>query len=184
MDEKDRLIVALLQKNGRMSFSKIAEKVGMTPMGVKKRVEKLLKGKAKVKALMNVDKIYLAILAIEVESSEAMNAILERFKDCPRIFRFFVTTGGYNLFAIVFSENYESLESITVENCSLRSQKGIRRFEVYPVQEVHYESFLDIRVVADKGENPPCGVTCEECRRFVQNRCLGCPAIKVYRGVL
>lgn len=184
MDEKDRLIISLLQRNGRMSFSKLAEKVGMTAMGTKKRVEKLLKNRIKIKAMLNVEKVCLAILAIEVENMDAMNAILERFKDCPRILRFFVTTGGYNLFAIVFSENYESLESITLENCSLRTQKGIRRFEVYPVQEVHYEAFLDVKVVAEKKENPPCGVSCADCKRFIHDRCLGCPAIKIYRGVL
>ncbi|MEM0202550.1 MAG: AsnC family transcriptional regulator [Archaeoglobaceae archaeon] len=184
MDEKDRLIISLLQRNGRVSFSKIAEKVGMTAMGVKKRVERLLRGDVRIKAMVNVEKICLAILAIEVENADAINEILERFKNCPRILRFFVTVGGYNLFAIVFSEDYESLESITIENCSLRSQKGIRRFEVYPVQEVYYEPYLDIKVVAEKQDNPPCGVSCVDCRRFVHQKCLGCPAIKLYRGVL
>lgn len=184
MDEKDRLIVSLLQRNGRVSFSKLAEKVGMTAMGVKKRVEKLLKGDIKIKAMINTESIYLAILAIEVESADAINEILERFKNCPRILRLFVTTGGYNLFAIVFSEDYESLESITLESCSLRASRGIRRFEVYPVQEIHYEPYLDIKVVAEKKDKPPCGVSCVDCRRFVHHRCLGCPAIKLYRGML
>ncbi len=184
MDERDRLIISLLQKNGRMSFSKIAEKVGMTAMGAKKRVEKLLNSNVKIKAMINAEEICLAILAIEIESADAMNAILERFKNCPRVLKFFVTTGGYNLFAIIFSEDHESLESITIENCSLRAQKGIRRFEVYPVQEIYYEPFLDIKVIAEKKEKPPCGVSCVDCRRFVHNKCLGCPAIKLYRGTL
>ncbi|MEM0351186.1 MAG: AsnC family transcriptional regulator, partial [Archaeoglobaceae archaeon] len=77
MDEKDRLIIALLQENGRASYSDLGKNIGMTAMGVKKRVEKLLnKGEIKVKALINAEKLYLAILVMEVEDSNALNRII------------------------------------------------------------------------------------------------------------
>ncbi|MEM4473192.1 MAG: Lrp/AsnC family transcriptional regulator [Archaeoglobaceae archaeon] len=185
MDEKDRLIIALLQENGRASYSDLGKNIGMTAMGVKKRVEKLLnKGEIKVKALINAEKLYLAILVMEVEDSNALNRIIDKFRECPRVLKFFVTTGSYNLFAIIFSEDFESLESITLESCSLRAQSGIKRYEVYPVQEIHYEPFLDIKVVAKKLDKPPCNALCMECRRYKSERCLGCPATKMYRGKL
>ncbi|WP_456329270.1 AsnC family transcriptional regulator [Archaeoglobus sp.] len=48
MDEKDRKTISILQQNGKATLSQIAEKVGMSAMGVKKRLDKLEKGKIKL----------------------------------------------------------------------------------------------------------------------------------------
>jgi DNA-binding Lrp family transcriptional regulator len=188
MDEKDRKIISILQNNGRETLSKVAREVGLSNMGAKKRIDKLIdKDVIRVKALINTEKldIKLAIIAMELESSSALEKMLERFKECPRVVRFFVTTGSYNLFAIVFAEDYYTLESISLEKCSLRSQEGVRRFEFYPVQEIHYDPFLDLKVVPEKTlEYAPCGVYCGDCRRYLDNRCLGCLATRFYRGKL
>ncbi len=187
MDEKDRKIVSILQRNGKATLSEIAEELGMSAMGVKKRLDKLEKGKIKLSPLINVEElgVIIAIIAMEVESSEALQKLLERFRECPRILKFFVTTGSYNLFAIVYAEDYHSLESITLEKCSLRSQPGIRRYDVFPVQEIHYDGYMDVKVVADKALNiAPCGVFCGNCRRYASGKCLGCPATRFYRGKL
>ncbi len=188
MDAKDRKVVSILQNNGRATLAEIAESIGLSSMGAKKRVDKLEKAQLiKIKALLNTEKLEIitALIAMELESAEALEKMLERFKDCPRIIKFFITTGGYNLFALIFAEDYHSLESVSLEKCSLRSQEGVRRFELYPIQEIKYDSFLDINVVAEKAlEYAPCGVHCGSCKRYEQERCLGCPATRFYRGRL
>ncbi|MBO8180106.1 MAG: Lrp/AsnC family transcriptional regulator [Archaeoglobus sp.] len=187
MDEKDRKIISILQQNGKATLSQIAEKMGMSAMGVKKRLDKLGKGKIKLTPLINVEElgIITAIIAMEVESSEALRRIIEKFRDCPRIIKFFVTTGSYNLFALIYAEDYHSLESISLEKCSLRAQPGIRRYDIFPVQEMFYDGYLDIKVVAEKErEEAPCGVLCKGCYRYEAKRCLGCPSTKFYRGRL
>ncbi len=187
MDDKDRKIISILQENGRATLSEIAKEVGLSAMGAKKRLKKLEDNGIKISALLNADKlrIILAIAAMEIESSDALEKLLEKFRDCPRIIKFFVTTGSYNLFAILFAEDFHSLESITLEKCSLRSQPGIRRFEIYPVQEMYYDSFVHLKVIPEKKEGEaPCGVFCGDCRRYEAERCLGCPATKFYRGKL
>ncbi len=187
MDEKDRKIISILQRIAHPTLSEIGEAVGMSAMGAKKRLDKLKKEKIiKSTALVNVEKlgILTAVLAMEVESSEALERLLEKFRNCPRIIRFFVTTGSYNLFALIWAEDLSSLESVTLEKCSLRSQPGIKRYEVYPIQEIHYEPFLEIKATEKKVESAPCGVDCASCSRYKANRCLGCPAITLYRGRL
>jgi len=188
MDEKDRKIISILQKNGKATLAEMAEEVGLSAMGVKKRLDKLEKGgEIKLTALLNVEKLKIitAIIAIEIESADALEKLLKRFENCPRIIKFFITTGSYNLFALIFTEDYHTLESISLEKCSLRSQPGIRRFEIYPIQEIYYDSYLDIKVVPDKSrEIAPCGVFCGDCKRYETNKCLGCPATKFYRGIL
>ena len=188
MDEKDVKIISILQKDGRTTLSEIAGMIGLSSMGAKKRVDKLVaQNLIKVKSLLNTEKLNIitALVAMELESAEALEKLLERFKDCPRIIKFFITTGGYNLFALIFAEDYHSLESVSLEKCSLRSQKGVRRFELYPIQEIEYDAFLDINVVSDKSlEYAPCGVYCGDCKRYEQERCLGCPATRFYKGRL
>jgi len=188
MDELDREIISILRNNGRATLSKIAKTVGLSSMGAKKRLDKLLNSEIiKIRPLINTKKLKIitAIIAMELENAKALEEMLERFKECPRIIKFFVTTGGYNLFALIFAEDYPSLESVSLEKCSLRSQKGVRRFELYPIQEIHYDGYLDIKVVSNKDrEYAPCGVFCGDCKRYETNRCLGCPATKYYRGKL
>ncbi len=187
MDDRDRKIISILQRDGKATLSEMAKEVGLSVMGVKKRLNKLLSSGVKIKALLDVEKlnIIVAIIAMEVESSEALERIIEKFKDCPRIIKFFVTTGGYNLFALIFAEDYHSLESVSLERCSLRSQPGIRRFEIYPVQRIYYDALLDVKVTSDKNrEIAPCGIYCGDCKRYYEHRCLGCPATKFYRGKL
>ena len=187
MDDKDRRIISIFQQKGKVTLSEVAEHLGMSAMGVKKRVDKLERENlVKPTTTINVEKLEIltAVLAMEVESSEALEKLLKKFENCPRIIKFFVTTGGYNLFALIWAEDLHSLESVTLEKCSLRSQPGIRRYEVYPIQEIHYDPFLEIKVVADKVDAAPCGVDCGSCSRYKAGKCLACPATVFYRGRL
>ena len=88
MDEVDRKIIAQLQADGRASLEELAKTTGYTSMGTKKRLQKLLKKNTiKVSALINPAQLKLlpAIVMLEMESAQAMQNLLERFKDCPRV---------------------------------------------------------------------------------------------------
>lgn len=189
MDEVDRKIISKLQQNGRTTFEELAKIVGFSSMGVKKRVDKLLdKGVLKVSSLLNVKKLNLqaAVVLIEIESSEALQKFLQRFKDCPRVVYIFITLGGYNLIALIVAEDPDTLESISMEKCSLRSSEGIRRSEFYPIGSIYYSPFLPIREhLTRKGRTiTPCNVDCRPCDRYKIGKCVGCPTATYYRGVL
>jgi len=94
LDSIDRKIISQLQQDGRTTFQELAEFIGFSSMGAKKRVDRLLeKGVLKVSALLNVEQLNLqaAVVLIEIESSEALERLLERFKDCPRVVNIFKT---------------------------------------------------------------------------------------------
>jgi len=189
LDDVDRKIVSRLQQDGRATFEELGEITGYTSMGVKKRLDKLLQQDIiKVTALLNPKSLnlYAAIVLLEMESTEAMRKLLERFRDCPRVVRIFTTLGGYNLIAVVIAEDQDTLESISMEKCSLRSSEGIRRSEFYPVGNIHYSSFLTIREYLTHKErtNTPCNVDCRPCQRFREEKCVGCPAARYYHGSL
>ena len=189
LDAVDRKIVSQLQQDGRTTLEELAKTTGFTSMGIKKRLQKLLSNDSlKVSAMLNPFSFKLspAIVLLEMESAEAMQNLLDRFKDCPRVIQIFKTMGGYNLIGLVIAEDKDTLESISVEKCSLRSGTGIRRSEFYPIGDIYFSPFLPVREYLthkDKGV-APCNVDCRPCSRYQNNKCVGCPTTHYYRGTL
>jgi DNA-binding Lrp family transcriptional regulator len=189
LDDVDRKIISQLQQNGRTTLQDLSKIIGYTSMGTKKRLEKLLKNETiKVAALINPTalKLHPAIVMLEMESAQAMQDLIERFKECPRVVHIFKTIGGYNLIALVVAENQETLESISTEKCSLRCSRGIRRSEFYPISDVYFSSFLQIRENLAHKEKivTPCSVDCAPCNRYETQKCVGCPTTSHYKGPL
>jgi DNA-binding Lrp family transcriptional regulator len=189
MDEIDRKIISQLQEDGRTTLEELSKITGFTSMGTKKRLENLLKkGTIKVSALINPTALglYPAIVMLEMESAEAMQNVLDRFEECPRIIQIFKTLGGYNLIALVVAETKETLESISMEKCSLRCSKGIRRSEFYPISDTYFSPFFQIRENLAHKENKlsPCKVDCTPCNRYETHKCVGCPTTSQYKGPL
>lgn len=189
MDEKDKKIITMLQADGRTTLHDIANKIGLTSMGTKKRLDKLLKNRTiKVSALINpkVLELHPAIVMLEMESAEAMQQLLDRFEECPRIIQIFKTIGGFNLIALVIAETQETLESISMEKCSLRCSKGIRRSEFYPISETFFSPFLQVRenLAQQERSTAPCKINCDPCNRYESKKCVGCPTTPRYRGTL
>jgi len=189
LDEVDKKIIAQLQADGRAKLQDLAKTIGYTSMGVKKRLEKLLeKGIIKVSALVNPSalKLYPAIVMLEMENAESMQKLLDRFEECPRVIHIFKTIGGYNLIALVVAETKETLESISIEKCSLRCSQGIRRSEFYPISDTYFSPFLQIREELAHKEKKvtPCKVDCDPCDRYETQKCVGCPVTTHYKGSL
>ncbi len=189
MDDIDRKIISQLQLDGRTTLQELAKIIGFTSMGTKKRLDKLInQGKIKVSALINSNALGLipAIVMLEMENTEAREKLIERFRDCPRVINIFKTIGGYNLIALVVAENQSTLESISTEKCSLRSAQGIRRSEFYPIGDMFFSPFLGIREhLAHKEKTiTPCNVDCGPCKRYKNEKCVGCSVTNNYKGIL
>ena len=189
MDDIDRKIICQLQVDARTTLEELSQITGFTSMGVKKRLKKLVdQGIIKNQALLNPSVFGLipAMILLEMKDADAMQDIINRFRECPRVVHFFKTIGGYNLIALVIAENRETLESISVEKCSLRSSPGIRRSEFYPISDNEFSQFLQIReYLAHKGKDKtPCSVDCCTCYRYSKKKCVGCPSTVHYRGPL
>lgn len=189
MDGVDKKIITKLQADGRTTLEELAQITGFTSMGTKRRLELLTqKGIIKVSALLNPSalKMHPAIIMLEMESAEATQELLDRFEQCPRVVQIFKTVGGYNLIALVVAETQETLESISMEKCSLRCSRGIRRSEFYPVSDTYFSPFLQIRESLAHKEKKvtPCKVECDPCNRYETQKCVGCPTTSNYKGSL
>jgi DNA-binding Lrp family transcriptional regulator len=189
VDEVDKKIIAQLQVDGRTSLEELAKITGFSSMGTKKRLDKLIEtGKIRISALINPNALGLhpAIVMLEMENAEAMQNVLDRFEECPRVVQIFKTIGGYNLMALIVAETRETLESISMEKCSLRCSKGIRRSEFYPISDTYFSPFLQIRenLAYKEKKVAPCNVECDPCDRYETQKCVGCPATSNYKGSL
>ena len=186
MDKLDKKIVAILQDNGRASLSEIGKKVGISHVGVRKRLQNLCQNVAKVSVGLSAEELGLrvAIVNAEVETPERVRELVDMFSKCPRIVFLTTTTGAYNLMTVMVAEDADTLNAI-VEVCSLRAQKGIRRSEAMISEAPTIPKYLPIKIIAAKeDEDAPCGINCGKCLRYQEKKCLGCPATKYYRGPL
>lgn len=94
MDKVDRRIIAQLQMDGRTTLKELARSVGFKHWGVKKKASKAYSTKRHKSDRSDetfLFKLYPAIILLEMESEEAMQKLLERSKDCPRLLNIFKT---------------------------------------------------------------------------------------------
>jgi len=186
LDKVDRKIISCLIKNGRMTLKELSNETNYTVMGVKKRVDRLLKeGLLKISASVNLDLLrWIPIMVfLDVKDRNSMDSIIERFRRCPRIIWFFYALGSYNLIALIVAEDYKTLHCISSEGCSFRNLEGVARVEYFPLGGILYEPYLPIRLhlVGGGEEKPPCGVECKPCKSYIEGKCVGCPATIYYR---
>lgn len=183
VDEKDREILRLLQKDGRMSLSQIGEKIDMSHVSVRERLKKLKDEMLQIKPTVDFEEIgyRLTYVFVEAENDEVREEIIGIYRECPRTIFLSKITGEYNLLAIMFAENQDVQES-ELGQCAVRTHPGIRRSEVIvgesPIKPSHVQFDLP---KADR-EITPCGENCSECQRYKENKCIGCPATKHYKN--
>lgn len=177
----------MLQENGRTPLIEIASNIGISHTAVKKHLDRMLKDRViNVSALINPKKLglKLALILIEAEGYNDIINLTSKFGGCPRIVLLATLMGGYSIVALAIAENLNVLESIT-SVCALRTSKGIRRSEVLLVSELLYPESVPLRITEGKvGGEMPCGFDCCICSRFTDNKCLGCPLSKCYKGPL
>jgi Lrp/AsnC family transcriptional regulator for asnA, asnC and gidA len=185
----NRKIISELQADGRKTYEELGKIVGLTSNAVKKRIRNLLnQNTMRVVALLNVAsmKMHVAVTMLDVENDEALNHILRRFKDCPRVINMFTTLGNYNMIALTFAEDVDTLQSESLGKCALRSTAGVRRSDFYAIENAPYSAYLQVReyLVNRDRDIAPCGSDCRTCDRYHDRKCVGCPATKWYRGNL
>ncbi|MFW9966728.1 MAG: Lrp/AsnC family transcriptional regulator [Candidatus Thorarchaeota archaeon] len=188
MDNVDKQLVTLLQHDGRKSLSEIGKKLDMSHVAVSKRLDKLIDGnKIHVTAGVNAEEldVKLLFMGLEVDNIEVAERIREKYQHCPRLLMLAPVTGSYNLIAIMAAQDTWSLQSI-VGTCSMRTEEGVRRSESWFGNAPIVPTFLQLQLApeATKGSKAPCKADCATCKRYIDEKCVGCPPTSVYRGKL
>lgn len=146
MSELDELILEELQKDGRKSYTELAEMFDANVSTVSNRVQRMIdKGVLKIVGVVNPFKTgnaFVADIKLKVAISETA-AVIEKLKSIQEV-RFLATsTGSYNLLAEVYASSNSELYDILNEKFA--KIEGIQEIETAILLEVHKQSY-DFRV--------------------------------------
>ena len=138
LDTLDNLIVNLLLEDGRMSYSDIAEKVGLSRTAVKNRIKSLeesgiIKGYKAVINPENAPEMMTFVTNIETQA--------EHFEECKRIFAeseqtvtVVQTTGNCHLVAICLAPDVKTMRDFV--NRIYKTVPGILSINAHSVLDV------------------------------------------------
>ena len=138
LDDLDNIIVNLLLEDGRMSYSDIAEKVGLSRTAVKNRIKSLeesgiIKGYKAVINPENAPEMMTFITNIETQA--------EHFEECKRIFAeseqtvtIVQTTGNCHLVAICLAPDVKTMRDFV--NRIYKTVPGILSINAHSVLDV------------------------------------------------
>ena len=138
LDNLDNIIVNLLLEDGRMSYSDIAEKVGLSRTAVKNRIKSLeesgiIKGYKAVINPENAPEMMTFITNIETQA--------EHFEECKRIFAeseqtvtIVQTTGNCHLVAICLAPDVKTMRDFV--NRIYKTVPGILSINAHSVLDV------------------------------------------------
>ncbi len=131
LDGLDLKIIQALSQDGRKSFVEIAKKIGLSPVGVKNRVEKLRKEKVlNIQALLNIEKFYSLSAQIEIEAdNKTLLDLVEKFEKFPLVYHLVKTSGRYNLIVSIVVPKLESVENFIARE--IRGEPGVKHIEVH-----------------------------------------------------
>jgi len=176
IDEVDKKIINLLQKNPDLSTSEIAEKVYKTETSVGARItklkrENLLDTQIGVNYKKNKD-ICLTFCNLTTKNSYD---VLEKAKMCPFVFNAFNKTGSSNIIMIMNSPDIDIAQKV-IDHC-FRSDPNIKSIKADYIITSAKDLILPISFEIEKFENgceAKCKVKQNEINRvknlYVENR--------------
>ena len=117
MDEKDKLILSLLQKDGRMTASEIAEKVDLSVPAVTERIRKLTEGGVlkDFRAVLDAKKVdydVTAYILLDMSSSNSYGDMVQYAQDNNEVLECHSITGEGSHILKVRTHDTSSLESL------------------------------------------------------------------------
>ena len=117
MDEKDKLILSLLQKDGRMTASEMAEKVDLSVPAVTERIRKLTEGGVLKEfcAVLDAKKVgydVTAYILLDMSSSNSYGDMVQYAQDNDEVLECHSITGEGSHILKVRTHDTSSLESL------------------------------------------------------------------------
>ena len=137
MDKTDLKIIQELQNDGRRSYIKLANIMGVTEGTIRKRVKALHKqGVINIRAVLNPNKIgynMLCMMAIQVKMADLLK-VAEALAEKPNVYYLAFVTGRYDMLALVLARTPEELSKFIKEHIS--SMPSILRTETFVNLEI------------------------------------------------
>jgi Lrp/AsnC family transcriptional regulator, regulator for asnA, asnC and gidA len=126
LDNLDIEIVQFLHKDGRMPFTEIAKKVGMSEATIRSRVQRLTSsGAITIQAYLNPNKLgfrSIALVELKMVDLDRAKAIAAELVDRDSVSYVALVAGSYDLFVEV---SYDTNEGLFDFLAALRAKSGV-----------------------------------------------------------
>ena len=132
MDELDRTIIEILQKDGRASHAKMARGLGVSEGTVRRRLTKLLDGGViRVVAVAEPEQLgYHTSAFIGLQADPArVESVATQLADLPETEHVAITTGSFDIFVWVNVASSEALAAFL--HHKVGTIEGVRRTETF-----------------------------------------------------
>ena len=168
LDEIDRRIMELLQKDPFLSQNEIAKRVELSQPSVSARIKRLKeKGFLAFTVGVNIKKTGLHVAKVEFNKEKH----IEECSYCPYILGVVETEDIKTIYVV--GEDFSSMESMVKKRFSRKDLKAV--VGAYP----------DFVMPLKMEDNGGCeGCDCGECEYYATGKCLGCPFSEYYKGKL
>ena len=142
LDETDREIISHLQYDGRMPFTEIANKIGISEGAVRRRV-KILTEEGMLQIVGIVEPQFLdwnaaGMIGVNVQAGTIEDAAAE-IAQFPEVSYLFMASGGFDLFIEVFCRNREHF--VNFLNEKLQRVPGVSRTETFMILKMYKLSY-------------------------------------------
>lgn len=180
LDEKDKKIIALYEKDPEIAQVDIAEQVGLSQPSVGARINKLRQSGILSTAIgMNFKQVGLNLAKVEVNTKNSIE-IINQFKNCPYFLNGLIVSGQENLCLFFIAEDISTIEAIV--DGHLRSNPSVMSVDLGIIISPINDMILPVKMGVDRSQDTPCGAICSTCQYYVNDRCMGCPMTKDYKG--
>ncbi|MBM4466879.1 MAG: Lrp/AsnC family transcriptional regulator [Chloroflexi bacterium] len=142
LDETDRAIIAQLQYNGRMSFTDIADQLGISEGTVRRRVRQLMDDRVlQIVAIVEPQLLgwnAAAMIGVTIQAGQ-VDAVAQQIAQFPEVSYLFMASGEFDLFVEVFCRDREHLVSFL--NQKLQQIPGVQRTQTFMILKMYKLSY-------------------------------------------
>jgi len=161
LDNRDNVILSMVQKNPRISQEEIAKKIKLSQPSVGARIRKLQeKGILHNTNGVNFKVVNLNLAKVDVNATDTVGVINE-FKDCPFFINALITSGKHNLCLLFTASDLKRLEGIV--NHHLRGNPKVKDVEMNIVISTAKDFILPLNIDYENNKQSNCEQDCINC---------------------
>ncbi|MFI7042323.1 Lrp/AsnC family transcriptional regulator [Microbispora rosea] len=141
LDEVDRVLLRELQRDGRASYTALAEATGLSAPAVRQRVQRLRdEGVVQIVGVTDPMALGLPVMAlIGVRVDSDVHEVAARISELSGVIYVVLTAGSFDLFAEVVCR--EPAELLSVLNDHVKRVPGVTRAEAFTYFGIHTHRF-------------------------------------------
>ena len=142
LDGTDRAIISHLQYDGRMPFTDIAAKIGISEGAVRRRVKQLTEsGVLQIVGIVEPQLLEwnaAGMIGVNVQAGH-IEAAAQQIAQFPEVTYLFMVSGEYDLFVEVYCRDREHF--ISFLNGKLQTVPGVERTETFMILKMYKLSY-------------------------------------------